>query len=807
MKIVQLKKLLSVAAFSACFSVIPARADDATVGSPPTDLLPDKPLDNGQTLLPSGWKVSPAGTGIKLAGDMPTKMLLTADGKYLLTATGGYNEHGISVVDVDTGEMVSHAKVKQTFAGLCIDPAGKRVLLSSGGNTAVPTLAVYSLNNGQLKEEPGLEVPAIARKGRFIGGVAAGTDGAIFIASIHEDTIYRMSADGKTTTSVKVGYRPCAIALSPDGGTLAVANWGDQSVSLLDSASLKLLGTVKVGSHPADVAWNNDGRLFAANAGGDTVSVIDTKKKSVIESIRTSLDFQIPVGSTPVALAVDTAGKRLYVANAGNNDAAVVDISDDDQSKVIGFIPTGWYPCAIATSSDGKNIFIGTGKGLDKFEGNAQSKTYIGNLLTGHVSIVKSPDDKALAGYTRQVLANTPVPRAPAMLSQDQAALMSETFSKIKHVVYVIKENRTYDQVFGDIAKGNGDPGCCMFGRKVTPNHHAIAEQWVLLDNLYCDGEVSVDGHAWCDAAYANDFTQRSWTNTYSKRKGVDADDRLDRSPGGYIWDNAAAHHLSFKSYGEGAEFLATPDQAPDVDDKKMKAGEFSKPWQAAAWGMGKGKRDDERMNIFIDDLKAAGKTGDWPALTVMSLPQDHTVGRAVGRATPDACVGSNDLAVGKLVDAVSHSKFWPQTAIFIIEDDAQNGQDHVDAHRTVGLVISPYTRRDAVDHTMYTTSSMVRTIELMLKLPPMTQFDAAATPMFGSFTTTADLRPYTFEKAQVDLAAKNLPGNPGAKPSAQLDFSDLDKADPDKLNEILWAWFKPGAPMPPPVRSMVFVE
>jgi hypothetical protein len=222
---------------------------------------------------------------------------------------------------------------------------------------------------------------------------------------------------------------------------------------------------------------------------------------------------------------------------------------------------------------------------------------------------------------------------------------------------------------------------------------------------------------------------------------------------------------------------------------------------------MDAGATDFDRMKIFINDLHAAEATGNWPALTVMSLPQDHTAGRRAGRRTPDACVGSNDLAVGMMVDAITHSKFWPDTAIFMIEDDAQNGQDHVDAHRTVGLVISPYTRRGVVDHTMYTTSSMVRTIELMLHLPPMTQYDAAATPMFASFMTSPDLHPYNQLPAQVDLAALNPRRGKGADASAMIDLSDLDRADPDALNAILWDWYKPGSQMPAPVRSMVFVK
>jgi len=789
------------------FAGVSSAADDATVGGAPSEMQANAQIPDGQTLMSSGWKLSPVGAATQLAGDMPTRMILTPDGKYLLTATGGYNEHGISVVDVATGKMIDHAKVSATFAGMCIDPTGKHILLSPGGASAAACLFAFSLQDGHLKPEPGIVIPAIPRSKRFIGGLAEASDRAVFIASIHENKIYRLGAGDKDATSAEVGYRPCAVTLSPDGTVLAVANWGDQSITLLNAADLKSLGTIAVGSHPSAIAWSTDGRIFVANAGGNTVSVVSQKKMAVIETIRTSLDFQVPVGSTPVALAVDPVGKRLYIANADNNDVAVVDISDDDECRVIGFIPTGWYPCALATSADGKMIFIGTGKALDKFFPNAQSKTYIANLFTGHVSFVPSPDEKTLAGYTRQVLANTPVPRAVDQLAKNQSDVLTNAFGKIKHVVYVIKENRTYDQVFGDMPQGNGDPSVTMFGEKVTPNHHAIARNWVLLDNLYCNGEVSVDGHAWCDAAYASDFTERSWTNTYSKRAGVDADDRLDRSPGGYIWDDAMAHKLSFMSYGEGSEFLATPDKAPDVDEKDMKSGHFSDAWQKVAWKMGAGQRDYERMNIFIDDLHAAEKTGDWPALMVMSLPEDHTAGRRVGSRTPDACVGSNDLAVGEMVDAVTHSKFWPETAIFIIEDDAQNGQDHVDAHRTVGLVISPYTRRGFVDHTMYTTSSMVRTIELMLHLPPMTQYDAAATPMFASFMNTADLRPYTLEKQRIDLAAKNLPKNPGAKASAMLDLSGLDRADPDKLNQILWDYFKPGTPMPAPVRSMVFVN
>jgi hypothetical protein len=432
--------------------------------------------------------------------------------------------------------------------------------------------------------------------------------------------------------------------------------------------------------------------------------------------------------------------------------------------------------------------------------------TFIGNMLTGHVSVIDVPDERTLSGYTRQVLLNTPVGRNPEDLTASQRRAFEGVLGNIQHVLYIIKENRTYDQVFGDIPEGNGDSNLTMFGKKVTPNQHKMAREWVLLDNLYCNGEVSQDGHMWCDGAYASDYNQKMWTNSYSKRGMPDVDDRLSRSPGGYIWDEAIARGLSFRTYGEREAFVSSRETAPQVRDDAMR-----KEWiSAARTAAGKAsKRDYEKADVFISDLHEAEKTGQWPNLITMSLNENHTHGMFPGAFAPEACVGSNDLALGKIVEAVTHSKFWAHTAIFVIEDDAQNGNDHVDAHRTAGLVISPYTRRGAVDSTMYTTASYVRTMELILKLPPMTQYDAAATPMHNCFTARPDLRPYDAVPVTIDLQKKNPPRGPGAQASMELDFSEIDaaNADADKFNHILWEHFKPGVPMPPPVRSLVLVR
>ena len=346
---------------------------------------------------------------------------------------------------------------------------------------------------------------------------------------------------------------------------------------------------------------------------------------------------------------------------------------------------------------------------------------------------------------------------------------------------------------------GNGEPKLTLFGEKVTPNAHALTRKFVTLDNLYCDGEVSEDGHQWTNAAYATDFNQKAWTNSYSKRGEPEADERLMDSPAGYLWDNCARHGKTFRSYGEMASFVSTPESEPKVKATGSLTGHASMEWLAAK---NKGARDPEKAEIFIKELKEAEKTGQWPNFMVMALGEDHTQGLTPGAFTPFARVGSNDQALGMIVEAVSRSKFWNETAIFVIEDDAQNGPDHVDAHRTVGLVLSPWVKRGVVDSTMYTTSSMVRTMELILGLPPMTQFDAAATPMYFSFTTDAKSEPIPNVAPKVDLLSHNPAAGPGARASLKLDFSDIDRADPDELNRILWEAIRPGQPMPAPVRS-----
>jgi hypothetical protein len=513
----------------------------------------------------------------------------------------------------------------------------------------------------------------------------------------------------------------------------------------------------------------------------------------------------------------------------------VIDTSDPAESRVLGFIPTGWFPSALAVSLDGRRLYVGVGKGVsgaanspgvwpnrEKEPGPSTPYDYVGRTLEGSVFAIDLPDEEQLKAYTRQVRANVPRPVEDFPDQGLAERIQKDAFGRIKHVLYIIRENRTYDQVLGDIGKGNSDSTLTLFGESVTPNAHKVARDGVLLDNLYVSGEVSENGHQWCNAAYATEFTSKAWVQSYSGRpepKGTEdepgADERLTASPAGYLWDSCARHHVTYRTYGEFASFRSTPGQAPVFSGAKGLEGHLSAGWTKLTEELQKEYekkdiklrdlekgRDPAFAEVFIAELRAAEKTGDWPQFMVMSLGEDHTAGLTPGYHTPIAAVASNDQALGKIVDAISHSRFWPETAIFVIEDDAQNGPDHVDARRTVGLVISPYVKRGFVDSTLYTTASMVRTMELILGLPPMTQFDGHATPMYNVFTTEPDLAAYDNLRARVDLAATNPDKGPGAEASLQLDFSDYDRANPDELNRILWTALKPGVPLPAPVRS-----
>ncbi|HEY4416876.1 MAG TPA: alkaline phosphatase family protein, partial [Verrucomicrobiae bacterium] len=619
------------------------------------------------------------------------------------------------------------------------------------------------------------------------------------------------------------GLFPYACVLDAKHNRLYVSLWGAASVMVLDTKTNAVIARWPVGQHPCEMVLSKDGKkLFVANANENTVSVLDTASGRALETLWATLFPDSPPGATPNSVALSPDEKTLFVANANINAVAVFDVSDSGHSRSLGFIPTGWYPTSVRVTLDGKRLLIANGKGniamanpngpepvtgRTKKEGG--DKQYTGSMYDGTLSVVDLPSGKNLAAqlsaWTTTVLKCTPL-RPDAAVAAVRPANNPVPGkvgdgSPIKHCIYIIKENRTYDQVFGDIAEGNGDANLCLFPESVTPNLHRLVKQFVLLDNFYADAEVSASGHEWSMGAIASDFVEKTWPINYGHKKtkfpypaeGVFA---LATPKSGYLWNRAAEAGVSFRSYGEFVGANPT-DTEPAVTKNKSLVGHYD-PWYH---GFGLDYPDTKRAERFISELHRFEKEGEMPQLQIVRLGNDHTHGVTPGQRTPTAYVADNDASVGRVVEAVTHSIFWTNTAVFIIEDDAQNGSDHVDAHRTEALVISPYTKRAAVDSTLYSTTSMLRTMELILGLQPMTQFDAAAAPMFNSFQAQPDFAPYTALPPNADLNATNTVLAWGAK--EKFTFAKEDANDDIKFNEVIWRSVKGrDHPMPAPVHA-----
>ena len=783
-------------------------------------------------LLFNGWGVSPAGQHVP-TGDMPLKMVIAPDQAAVLAVCAGYNKQGVAVIGLDDKRTTTFLPMKQAFNGLAFSRDGKRFFVSGGDSG---TISVFRYKDGQATFEREVK-PNPKGEHTFLAGLAVHPDtGAVYVCNEGNHELWELDAESLLLTrKVAVGQHPHSVVVGADKVHLYVSNWGSRSVSLVDSSKHARLRDVTVGIRPNDMALSPDGRLFVACSGDNTVHVIATAKLEKVgdaagptrrlwegtrEVIATSLYPQSPEGSTPCGVALSPDGRTLFVANADNNSVIVVDVSGDlteeaqDRgeriSLVNGFIPTGWYPTAVAVSPDNRFLLVANGKGLaSRPSYPAQSATpnklhtgltfdHNGKVFAGSVSFIPKPDTKQMAAYTEQVRRNSPYHpeqfvRAPLPVTSVIPAKVGEP-CPIKYVLYIVKENRTYDQVLGDMKDahgkpiGNGDPKLTMYGEKVTPNHHKLAREFALLDNLYCNSEVSVDGHSWTDAAIATDFNQRSWIMSYSRHGKLFGNEEMETPANGYLWDLCRRHGISYRNYGEGAQRVPSENRGN---------------WKAEK----KGARDMDLAKVWIDDLHAAEKTGELPRFTIMSLGEDHTTGTTAGTFTPEACVGSNDLGLGRIIEAASRSKFWKEMAIFVIEDDTQNGPDHVDAHRTIGFVASPYAKRGVVDSTLYTQASMIRTIELILGLPPLTQYDAAATPMFSLFQKEANLKPFEAAPAQVNLMAKNTRKTAFSEESGRMNFAEYDLAPEDELNRILWAIAKPDEPYPTPIHRAIFTQ
>jgi DNA-binding beta-propeller fold protein YncE len=602
-------------------------------------------------------------------------------------------------------------------------------------------------------------------------------------------------------------------------GELWVTGWSDGEIWRHDLKDGSLKQRLTVGAHAADQLWHAPtGRLFLAAANTNTVAVLAFNKADrleVIERINVAMTPRQPVGMTPSALAFSPDLTKLYVACSDANAVAVIDIQQE--SRVLGYVPTGWYPTEVVARADG-SLAILNGKGLRSHPNpKGPREQYVGRIQTGTVSIVPALNAETLAAHTKQTFENTPyrdekLDRAMVPAGNPVPAKPGDP-SPIKHVIYVVKENRTYDQVFGDLKEGNGEPSLVMFGPDASANHRKLAREFTLLDNFYVSGDVSADGHQWSAAAIAPDYTQKLWPNMYAGRGGQfslywgrppQGESEIATLPaGGYLWTKAFEAGRTVRNYGWFVK--NTPVAAPN-GGKQILSAESPKLDSVTSRtfrGYDLDYKDVDRMTHFLADLKEWETKGEMPQLTVMRLGNDHTSGGRGGSPTPLAMFADNDLALGRMVEALSKSRFWKDTAVFVLEDDAQSGPDHIDSHRSIAFVISAYSKRKAVDSTMYNTTSMLRTMELILGLAPMTHFDAAATPMAGCFQNKPDLTPYQAVVPRQPLDQLNPRGTPLARRSERLDFREADRIPDEELNEILWLALKGDRePMPAPARS-----
>jgi YVTN family beta-propeller protein len=567
---------------------------------------------------------------------------------------------------------------------------------------------------------------------------------------------------------------------------------------------------------------SGDGRyLFVANANDNSVSVIDLKKRKVLEILNAALYANAAPGSTTNSVAISGNGKTLYIANADNNCLAVFDITKPGSSISKGFIPVGWYPACVRTS--GNKIIVANGKGFTSlpnphapgpYDGNSgitfhQGSThkvnkdqYIGGLFKGTLSIIAAPTSKQLSGYSQQVYANTPYNKEKELLSPGEAGnpvpMKIGDTSPIKHIFYIIKENRTYDQVLSDIPGGNGDTSLLLFGERITPNLHALAKEFVLLDNFYVDAEVSADGHNWSLGGYATDYLEKTWPTSYGDRGGsydAEGNRAIANNKGGFIWDHCARAGISYRTYGEFAD-----NYKPNIPVLKDHFCPYYTSWDQTV-------RDTTRVGQWKRDFDSLVAIHALPQLNTLRIINDHTEGLRKGKPTPFAHCADNDLAVGMFVDYLSRSPAWKESVVFIIEDDAQSGPDHVDAHRSTAYIAGAYVKRKFIDHTMYSTTSVLRTIELVLGLPPMSQYDASATSMWRCFQSMPDISGYNAKSLQWDINEKNAAENAWQRKSETFDFTGEDRIPDSEFTEVIWKAVKGEHALVPAPKRAAFVK
>ena len=785
----------------------------------------EKLLVTYQRLDPAGWSVQVAGRPVDIA--------LSEDGKHLWVK----DNTGLRLIQVDGWREVASIASEGGASLTGLELYGHNALFTNAENS----VHEFAFEGGKIVKKRSISVPGPGGKGTsFPCGISTGLfDGIAYVCASRNNSLAVIDLrSGAVRKEIPVGVAPYDVVTT--GGMAVVSNQGGRrpgsgartapsagtetevdergvaktgTVSVIDLFHEKVIKEIEVGLQPSGLV--NGGQWVAvANANSDSVTVISTDDWSVLSTFLVKPDERLPFGSMPNALAVSGDGRTMFVALAGNNAIAIVDMTNPRSPLVKGFVPTGWYPGAVI--ADRGTVYVANVKGVgSRIVKREPEKGWNSHDHSGTVQKLHFPTSSQLQAYSTQVRELDRVPQTLAMLERlgsSSAAPVPVPAklgdpSTIEHVIYIIKENRTYDQFFGDIEKGTGEPALCVFPRNVTPNHHALAEEFVLLDNYYCEGVLSADGHSWATEGNVTPYLEKAFGGF--SRSYTFGDDPLTYSSSGFIWDHVLAGGLSFRNFGEMdyAEAInewkvdsvwRTYERAKGVKFKQQIGVErlrrYSSP-DYPGWNMG--IPDVLRADRFLTEFREMERTGAMPNLTIVYLPQDHGAGTTPGYPTVASYMADNDLALGRIVEAVSRSKFWPKTAIFVNEDDPQAGFDHVDGHRSICLVVSPWTKRGAVVSKFYNQNSVLHTILRMFGLPPMNKQNAMAPLMADCFTATPDFASYAVRDPSVDMDAVNPPlselsgeARRWAEVSMKIPMwrPGLKSAqDDDNLNRVIW--------------------
>lgn len=818
---------------SAAFTDIMDYYDNANVG----------PQPDGRYVVATNQVLDPAGTHVEFPG-RPNDCAYSPSGDVIAVADAWGGR--VLILDPATGEELQSIGLEGEvpgYSGIVFSPDGGRLFVSGSRNV------IWRLERGADGE---FEVAATLDFGERVTpvGISWTDDGSALLVCFNRlNEVAKVDpATGEILERTQVGVAPFA-ALEAPNGKLYVTNWGGRlpeegdvtepagnagrvvvdprthvasegSVSVVSMETFQELGQIQVGLHPCEVALSPDGRsLYVASANSDTIQVIDTFDDAVVREIDVKPIEELPFGCAPNAIALSPNGATLYASLGTNNAVAVIATRSGD---VRGYIPVGWYPGGLDVSPDGGGIAVCNIKGIGS-RNIGDDEGYNSHDYMGSVSLLETRSVlRSLGSLTRRTLDNNRMTAALTHLGDPRPNVAPKPLperhgepSTIEHVIYIIKENRTYDQVLGDMPEGNGDPALCTYGEEVSPNHHALAREFALLDNFYCCGTLSADGHQWTDSGYATDYIEkgfRGWPRSYP----YDGGDAMAYSPGGFIWDNALAHGKSVRVYGEfvRAHIQSGATWTDFYGDYLNGTSEFevtATPKIDSLEGLicptyiGFPQTVPEvyRAREFLKEFHAGVEGGNLPNFMILLMPVDHFSG-ASGLPTIPAQMADNDYALGQIVDAVSHSQVWGKTAIFVTQDDPQNGIDHVDGRRTLGYVISPYTPRGEVISTNYNQTSMLKTMELILGLPPMTQLDLLASPMEACFSDQPDLTPYVAKEPNIPL--DTMPDETAMDPRTRQwwdlycaqPFHQEDVGDEMTLNLCLWVFAKgPDVPYP----------